>query len=72
MPEVDPNLAAIKMREQSVRDAIRRGEREVDTSSFGSWDQLGLSPAFCDEFGRVWHWKGQKLKLVYSPADPVR
>lgn len=72
MPEVDPNLTAIKMREQSVRDAIRRGEREVVVGSFGA-SQLGLSFAMCDQFGRVWRENGAGgITLVYSPTDPVR
>lgn len=69
MPETDPNLAAIKQREQSVKDAIRRGEREVETGSFGA-SQLGLSFAVCDEWGRIWRADGTKLVLVYSPTDP--
>lgn len=67
MSEVDANLAAIKAKEQIARDAIRRGEREVEVGSFGA-SQLGLSFAMCDEFGRIWRDAGGgKIVLVYSP-----
>jgi len=71
MTDVDPNLVAIKQREQNAKDAIRRGEREVDVGSFGA-GQLGLTFAMCDAYGRIWRDAGGgKIVLVYAPRPPM-
>lgn len=57
------DLAVIKARESAVKDAIRRGEPEVDCGPFGM-SQLGLLPVVADEWGRLWICKGQKLVLA--------
>lgn len=57
------DLAAVKARESAVKDAIRRGEPEVDCGPFGA-SQLGLLPVVADEWGRLWVVRGQKMTLA--------
>lgn len=74
MPEsvVDPNLAAIKQREQNVKDAIRRGEPSIDLEAMRGMQftqqQLGLRDVIADEWGRLWRTDRTRLTLIFSPS----
>lgn len=63
------DLAAIKARLAAAREAIARGDADVECWSFAV-GQLGLSVAVCDKAGRIWRVDGTRLVLVYSPVDP--
>lgn len=68
---VDPNLIAIKQREQTVKDAIRRGEPMIDLQALGGIQftdqQLGLRGLVGDEWGRIWRADRGRLVMVFSP-----
>lgn len=71
MPAIDPNLEAIKQREQNVRDAIRRGEPTIDLEAMGGMQftqqQLRLRGVVADEWGRIWRCDGRKMTMIFSP-----
>lgn len=65
------DLAAIKAREENVKDAIRRGEPSVDTGPFTAY-QLDLHAVMADRWGRMWRVDGTKLTLISGPRRVLR
>lgn len=63
------DMAAIKAREGIVRDAIRRGEREVKVSPFAPM-QLGMRSVYADQWGRLWRDDGDRYVMLSHPGGP--
>lgn len=59
------DMAAIKDREQAVRDAIDAAADIIDIGQF-TMSQLGLSPVVVDKTGRLWRHDPGRLTLIYS------
>lgn len=57
-------LARIKQREADAKAAIEAGRPEVDVGPF-SMQQLGLSLAVVDAWGRIWRHDGSRLTRIY-------
>lgn len=71
----DADLAAIKAREDAVRDAIRRGEPSVDLSGGRlamTRQQLGLRDVVADRWGRMWRVDAEALTLISGPRRVLR
>lgn len=60
-------LAKIKAREQSTRDAIQQGDVEVPLVSQFTYGQLRLRDVVADEWGRLWRVDSARLVLIFKP-----
>jgi len=65
---ISDNLMA---RQKAVKDAIDRGDAEIELDCFGIGLHLGLGEVCCDHWGRMyWHRRDLgKLVKIYDPTD---
>lgn len=57
-------------REKAIKDAIDRGDHEIGLYGFGVGPALGLGPAICDHWGRI-YWHRPELRKLVKIYDPT-
>jgi len=58
-------------REKVVKDAIDRGDAEIELDCFGIGPHLGIGQVCCDHWGRIYWYRPDTRKLVkiYDPTE---
>lgn len=63
--------ANLLTREKVVKDAIDRGDAEIELDCFGIGPHLGIGQVCCDHWGRIYWYRPDTRKLVklYDPTE---
>lgn len=63
--------ANLLTREKAVKDAIDRGDAEIELDCFDVGPHLGLGQVCCDHWGRIYWYRMDTRKLVklYDPTE---
>lgn len=62
---------SLMAREKAIKDAIDRGDAEIELHGFGAGPHLGIGQVCCDHWGRVYWYRPELRKLVkiYDPTE---
>lgn len=63
--------ANLLTREKAVKDAIDRGDAEIELDCFGIGPHLGIGQVCCDQWGRIYWYRPDTRKLIkiYDPTE---